>query len=77
MKRALDLSPAGQQWIINAYTRHSGAQAPTAGDDRGFLITAFLVLAMALVAAVVLPRSHRRAAANAEQAVVAEGGSAH
>jgi EmrB/QacA subfamily drug resistance transporter len=53
---------------------HSGAQALTAGYDRGFLITAFLALAMALVAAVVLPRIPRRAAANAEQAVVAEGG---
>jgi sugar phosphate permease len=59
--------------------REGGRSVPdalTSGYDRGFLITAVLALAMALVAAIVLPRLPKRQA-EAEQgevAVVLEGG---
>jgi EmrB/QacA subfamily drug resistance transporter len=56
---------------------HTVPQALTAGYDRGFVITAVMALAMALVAAIVLPRLPKRRAAADEQGEVAmalEGG---
>jgi sugar phosphate permease len=56
---------------------HTVPQALTSGYDRGFLITAVMALAMALVAAIVLPRLPKRRAEDVEQGEVAmalEGG---
>jgi len=51
---------------------HSVGSALTSGYDRGFLVTAVMALAMALVAALVLPRIPTRKKQPAEQAVALE-----